>query len=654
VSISIGPLLNTATDCLRFVTEFFGIISQSGPHIYHSALLLAPQSSVVWNLYSQQICSPISRVVSGVPTSWDSCTASTSGEVYHAVWSPCSQFIAAVYGREIQIQDSNTLESVSTLNLHEELSGSRFLAFSPNGCLLACLCWGVNLLVIFFISVSTLTSQLRNQCQLHIWVWDIQTGVIINNINGSASPVGGSTSQDASGLVFSGDSMAITVLWKNGSFWTYNTLKGTLIYANQLTPPSHFPIGAFWVHEESLRFSTCFKNNGKYVVNIQEFQPASTPLLPLSLIKQFFVPPCGGRFSFSPVSFHASFVTQTKATVLDVQDSRILLQFRANLILSGHFSLDGCFFACHVSEGEVHIWKNTSTGYIPWSNPQAREEFSKFSISPTMPSILTWGSDGIQLLEFSNCPSGLSPNKNVDLISIHHFMVAYSVDGAHIAMARSQRSAVTVLDTLSNTTQSFDAEMKIMDIKIVNSTIITADEHKLVSWHPETGEPVHQEVLPTPASTSFLVLSRDCSQIAFGDEEMVFLYDVQAQRILYSHSLGHSPVEDIRFSPDEHQLWFLTRNNYDFIEKLERGKDGKVVSVTMECPRGGWSWVDIFSPHGWKIRNESRCIEDSGGNRLLHLPLSWPMHWLDIRWDGNFLAFVACDLPDPIIIEFHP
>ena len=124
------------------MTEFFDVIRQSGPHIYHSALPLAPLSSVVRNQYSQQICSSVSRIVTGVSKSWDPCTASagdTAG-VHHAVWSPCGQFIAAGSENTIQIRDSNTLERVSILN--PPYSGFKpypcFLTFSPNGCLLAC------------------------------------------------------------------------------------------------------------------------------------------------------------------------------------------------------------------------------------------------------------------------------------------------------------------------------------------------------------------------------------------------------------------------------------------------------------------------------------------------------------------------------------
>ena len=140
--IDVGSLPDTAVDFLRFVTEFFHVIRQSGPHIYHSALLLTPQSSVVRKLYSHQIRSPVSKVVCGIPTSWDSCTASagTKRKVIHAIWSPCGQFIAASFQGKIQIHDSNTLEILSVFGLPRIVIlplSFEFLAFSPDGRLLA-------------------------------------------------------------------------------------------------------------------------------------------------------------------------------------------------------------------------------------------------------------------------------------------------------------------------------------------------------------------------------------------------------------------------------------------------------------------------------------------------------------------------------------
>lgn len=133
--------LDTAIDCLRFVTEFFEIISQSAPHIYHSALQLVPRSSIFSELYGQQIHSPIPRVVTGIPTLWDSCTASAriTSQVRHVIWSPCGQFVVAGLESIIEVRDSNTLERLYTLKPpHGAASPSRSLAFSPDGRLLAC------------------------------------------------------------------------------------------------------------------------------------------------------------------------------------------------------------------------------------------------------------------------------------------------------------------------------------------------------------------------------------------------------------------------------------------------------------------------------------------------------------------------------------
>ena len=140
VHMDVNSLLNTTADCLRFVTEFFEVISQSAPHIYHSALFLAPRSSGVRRMYNQQIHSPVRRVVTGIPVSWDSCTASVGVETKdcHAVWSPHGEFIAVTAVGGIEVRDPNTLERLSVLRLYNTDGTVKSLAFSPNGCLLAC------------------------------------------------------------------------------------------------------------------------------------------------------------------------------------------------------------------------------------------------------------------------------------------------------------------------------------------------------------------------------------------------------------------------------------------------------------------------------------------------------------------------------------
>ncbi|KAF9786511.1 hypothetical protein BJ322DRAFT_1218661 [Thelephora terrestris] len=57
-------------DCLCFLVEFFDVISTSAPHIYTSALLLAPQTLAVHKLYKQYSC-PLAKVLWGLQNSWN-------------------------------------------------------------------------------------------------------------------------------------------------------------------------------------------------------------------------------------------------------------------------------------------------------------------------------------------------------------------------------------------------------------------------------------------------------------------------------------------------------------------------------------------------------------------------------------------------------
>ena len=397
-----------------------------------------------------------------------------------------------------------------------------------------------------------------------ILIWDVQTGVIIASLH----------PRRFGELVFSGDCRTVTLLSECGTWSTYDVFDicdwfGAFPkHESRLAPSTNFLQGAHQVHGESLWISTCSKNAGDQMINIQELQPSSYP--PLSLIKSFPVPLYDGEISFSPVSFHISFVTKMEVFILDVQDLRVLLQAKAvhsYYTPPGHFSPDGSFFACGTEEYDICTWKNTYVNYIPWGSLQPRLSFGGFSFSPTTPSVLTWGQGGIQLLELGNYPTIHSPRKPKSHWEGRNHLVAYSTDGTHIVTAWHKSSVIVVLGTLSNTPpQSFNTNMEILDIKIVGSTIFVADGHRLVGWHSETGEPVHNSetvAITTSTPHPYLTLSIDCLQIAFigkgepsSDNDTVFLYDVQAQGILCSYTM-QSPVEDIRFSPDGHQLWFI-------------------------------------------------------------------------------------------------
>ena len=114
--IQVSPALDLVKDYSRFVIEFFEVINISAPHIYHSALLLSPLMSIVRGLYKQYV-RPFTRVVRGLPVSWEPISATLCIENFNggAVWSPCGRFIAVAKSGSTEILDAVTLNPLSTL-----------------------------------------------------------------------------------------------------------------------------------------------------------------------------------------------------------------------------------------------------------------------------------------------------------------------------------------------------------------------------------------------------------------------------------------------------------------------------------------------------------------------------------------------------------
>src|ERR1700679_526177 len=135
-------LLNTARDFFNFVTKFFEPINASATHIYHSALELCPESSIVRDLYYHQTSriTHLPRVVIGTPYSWDPTISVSSKDDYEfCTWSPCGQFVAALTGNAVEIRNQLTFELLTTLRPTETTRRSTGpLTYSPDGRSLAC------------------------------------------------------------------------------------------------------------------------------------------------------------------------------------------------------------------------------------------------------------------------------------------------------------------------------------------------------------------------------------------------------------------------------------------------------------------------------------------------------------------------------------
>ena len=137
-----SPTLDLANDRFRFITGHFEIISASSPHIYHSALVVAPKNSVVRKLCESH-AHPFARVIYGAAMLWDGICAATTlpSELEVAVRSPCDRFIAVTLrgARTVDILDSKTPQRLQTLEPPQVVSiDHRGCVFSPDSRILTC------------------------------------------------------------------------------------------------------------------------------------------------------------------------------------------------------------------------------------------------------------------------------------------------------------------------------------------------------------------------------------------------------------------------------------------------------------------------------------------------------------------------------------
>ena len=274
--------------------------------------------------------------------------------------------------------------------------------------------------------------------------------------------------------------------------------------------------------------------------------------------------------------------------------------------------------------------------------------------------ILGWSGSGIQLLYPDNSLSPRPP----DECELHYpgrpHLVAYSADRTYIATTRQNDNIVTVIDHLSGTSKQFvDAGMKIKDIKVVGNTVFVVDQHKLVGWDLEADRIVHgihgairvtvNERLAIPANAVCLILSHDCSQIAFNaDHWFVSLYNVKTQKTI-SKGVDRL-IYDIRFSLDGHQLYW--RHVGHWFVGLEIAGDWSSTEVTIPSLQDGQLLFNFASPLGYYVGMDSGWVVDSRGSKVLWLPPNWKIQSSKgEKWDGNFLALVEAHHPEPIIIE---
>ena len=636
---------------------FFEVISLSAPHIYHSALPLSPQTSIIRKLYKRFTC-PLARVVRGLPSSWDPTVATYFNDItpYDATWSPCNRFIAAVKRGSILILDAATLSLLDTFEIPPQYHQSAFPwpSLSPDGHHLT------------LISREELIS------------WDLQTGgplgAIPSGLEREANPIAFSSTYSEDGKV-----VAVAYLTENffsinyekfdTSIRTYD-LSGT--EAGHHCAPKGRIIEPIWTHGKCIRFVTI--NHGSVAVSEVEFTLKNPPVEVESLpIADKIIG--ADRFLFLPSLSRLAFVLKDTIQVWDAKAAKLLLEselphlshyFRHPPI--GSFSSNGCFFAYLDKSKVVQVWKESPAGYILHQKLQSTAE-SDFPIeprlSPSGESIFMSPHDRVFHLRHTRdqAPSLPSTSEN-------NFTLVFSPDERIAAFARQWGNVVTIFDPLTGDLElAIDTDMGVMCLGITGSALIVVGQKKVVTWDLPGGDcalnaSINDSVRTTTLHSNYRdtstygSISPDFSCIAIlasstrHEGRSLDIYDVSTGRCLLSKKLK-GLWQQLWPAWYGREVWAASivpsfSNGWEIVEDNGSGRIRVKSLDGIESPSGVFPWE---SRHGYKVTGDGWVLSATQ-KRLLWLPHRWRAELECRAWSGRFLGLLQRELSDIVILEF--
>ena len=643
----VSSTLDLVHDYFRFVIGFFEVINISAPHIYRSALPLSPLESIVREVHKSYI-QQLPRVVCGLPISWEPAVATVrhSDLVERVAWSSCSRFIAVALPETIEIRDAATLERLHTFT-HPRTGRIPWLSFSPD-----------SLSLTQFINHAGHTT------------WDLQTGGRINVIFSTPSL----SSSRGFSSTYSADGRIVGVAYRDwGSTFTcnvtiistYNLLLGTYIHSHRVSEGQF--IAPIWTHGEFIRFASMKRGS------ITIWEVGFTSEHTLAEIRSLPAPDdIGSEESlFLPTRTRLAFILQKRVLVWDAQDSKILLNFAGDNQPTGlSFSSNGHLFACGITGGGIHLWKESPTGYVPHrklASDIGGSPSAELLLSPNGESIITSKHSETRLWRTTDPITSLpiiptQPNNPSD------FILEFSPDRSLAAAARLGYNTVRIIDLKSgNPRLIIDAGMGICGLGVTAKTVIVVGLKKVITWYLPAGgcvlnatANIHDRLgtimfkSPPVSHTHFqfaaISPNLDYLVITWGPYEKLGLYDISTGENLCTTSRGgYRPW----FTRDGREVWSSTNGISMEGWKICKGVQPDIIRLKPlgpnANPSGRYPWE---SSHAHDVMDDG-WILDSRKKRVMWLPHRWRIPRYDRIWNGPFLGLLNDKLPEPVILELY-
>ena len=624
---------------------------------------------MIWKLYESHV-RPFTKVVYGVPSSWDLTVAvKTLPETITSVtWSSSGKFIAFAQDKPmsppentrlaVDILDSATLHRLQSLRVSTpQLEFSGALIFSPDG--------------------SMLSSASHNRRSGFVSTWDLQTGGLASRV---AVPNGDWWKLVIVSITYSMNGKMVGTLHLDGVTATISVVDIVSgVYTHNIHPCTPWTHN-IWTHGESLRFATT-EGTAITIWEVEFTQGAAQreiETLPIpddaDQARAFDqkVPQHVRRAQFFPIpcKFAITRASPGSADELLVWDPRNsapqLHETRASWYPGMSFSSDGRFFACSTTGLEVCLWKESSTGYTLIGKLQSNAQRSIPLLSPNGESIITFGDHTVQLWhtkDFTTHSSILAPVPHF----AEHFILEFVPDKKLAVVARPEEKTVAIIDLESGLPQlTIDASMDVYGFRVVENTVIVIGDGRIITWNLPEGNSLPHTRVGLENSTRMTYFSDesqddtiaspafpDPHHIAFPqrnprdhDSKTLHIYCSLTGRLIFTFryvsatsSLFHFGKNEISYPAGSGLL-----GKYGF---TEAGLGEYFAFAGTPASPGPWK------SHGFEVTEDGWVICPDG-KRLFMLPPPWRSKGNQRIWHGQFLALLHATLPQPIILDLAP